>query len=981
VQAFLTAASIFASMPRGTGGAPILPAGDDRSKRFRGTNVLTEAIVREIASISLVLAAAWGLALPGHAAPPQEAAATPSPAEERVLENDKLRVRLRSNLTFSVEDLGAQVTWGSDPWENAAGRIHLRGKRGEAISVSLNSAGHRKIETLAPAGRGDGVLISLSDFRSRMGPVRSDRDPGAQLSLALQILLAKDAPNLILRIQDLQNRSQYWDVESVEWPLRLFPVRTVTDDGYVVFPEQEGMLVPSRFEQGYFRYLNWIWERIAGQAAIFDQSSMPWYGAKLGRSSYLCIIETPDDVAYGVIANDVRAPEQPAAPASAVPAATTALFAPRISAIWPYWRTVKGELGYARVANYIFQPNGGYVEMCNTYRAYAEKTGKVVTLKQKIAANPKVERLIGAPNFEIQVVANRALAPQYQSLSGPVYDGYHRLQTSFDQITAIIHDLKDNLGVDRAVIRIAGWGRKGYDNDRPVDQATEVNLEAGGAEKLAAAIAAAKATGFLGGLWDNYRNFDLNAPSYDEKLIMRDAAGALINGFSSEAGFSQEICPLESLKLFQRNMTSYERILKPDLIYLDTIGGLPLIECYNPLHPLTRTGVREQRLNIMRVATGAGVVLGAEGPPQDWNLSVAHFYDEGGVRFGVEVPLWALVYHDCAMLYRQHASPYNYGLDNYGYSRGPWPAKFLRSILYGDQSSWTISNAAYWAWRKTFTRINDVLAPHQRRLAFDRLADHRFLTPDFLVQRSNFSSGVEVTVNYGEFPFKFEDGSELPAYGYRVKDQSPEGRSFAGSVEVEVAPSATPKAAQRLRNEKVSVTDVVLRPGESETVSPKRPGVTVYFQSGSLEVMPVGGRAAKVAVQRGETRRETAAPRIVRNTGSSELHYARVDFLGSGSTETWGAGGLAPHYKMIYEDRLARVYDIRIPAHTNEPQHTHHDRVVICLSGAKLSHLYPDGREEPSTLATGEVAWRRGATHIGQNLGDTDLWVIAIEPK
>ena len=705
-------------------------------------------------------------------------------SEDRVLANRHLSVRLHANLTLSVEDLSTDVAWGSDPWENSAGRVHLRGKHDESVTVSLGSAAQKKIDAIP-----DGLQISLSDFRSKMGPVRGDRDPGARLSPVLQILLAKDSPDLTLRIQDLQNRSQYWEVEMVEWPLRLFPVRTVTDDGYVVFPEQEGLLIPSRFEQGYFRYLNWIWERIAGQAAVFDQISMPWYGARLGQSSFICIVETPDDVAFGVIANDVRSPEQPPAPASAVPAATTALSSPRLSAVWPYWHSVKGELGYPRVAHYIFQPHGGYVEMCKTYRAYAEKTGRLVTLKQKIAANPKVEKLIGAPNFEIQVVANRTLAPQYQSLSGPVYDGYHRLQTSFDQITAMIHDMKENLGVERAVIRIAGWGRKGYDNDRPVDAATRVNTEAGGPEKLAAAIAAAKAAGFLGGLWDNYRNFDLNSPGYDEKLIIRDVEGALVNGFSSEAGFSQEICPLEAVKLFQRNMDSYQRTLKPDLIYLDTIGGLPLIECYNPLHPLTRSGTREQRLNIMRVATNAGAVLGAEGPPQDWNLKVADFYDESNPKFGIEVPLWGLVYHDCAMLYRQHSTPYNYGMDNYSYSRGTWPAKFLRGILYGDQSSWTVSNSAYWAWRKTFKAINDVLSTHQRRLAFDRLVNHQFVTPDYLVQRTNFSSGVEVTVNYGEFPFKLEDGTELPAYGYRVKDKAAGGHSFAGSVDTEVVPA------------------------------------------------------------------------------------------------------------------------------------------------------------------------------------------------
>jgi hypothetical protein len=939
-----------------------------------------------MARLVTILVAAISLPLAASAQQAAVSRAPQSSSDDRVLANGKPRLHVRSNLTVLVEDLSTNVTWGSDPWENSAGRIHLRGKRGEAIALNLSSALQKKLSATS-GPEAEGVEMTLNDFRSRMGPVRTDRDPGAQLSLVLQILLAKDRPEVAFRVQSFENRSPYWTVETIEWPLRLFPVRTVDDDGYVVFPEQEGMLIPSRFEQGYFRYLNWIWERIAGQAAIFDQSSMPWFGARLGQSSFLCIIETPDDAAYGVIANDVRAPEQPAAPASAVPAASTTLYSPRLSAIWPYWRSVKGELGYARVANYIFQPRGGYVEMCKTYRAYAEKTGKVVTLRQKIAANPKLDRLIGAPNFEIQVVANRALAPQYQSLSGPVYDGYHSLQTSFDQITGIVHDLKDNLGVDRAVIRIAGWGRKGYDNDRPVDAASQVNEEAGGAEKLAAALATARAAGFLGGLWDNYRNFDLNSPSYDDKLIIRDEDGTLINGFSSEAGFSQEICPLESLKLFRRNMESYQRDFQPGLIYLDTIGGLPLIECYNPLHPLTRAGVREQRLKIMQVATDGGVVLGAEGPPQDWNAKAVDFYDEGGARFGIEVPLWGLVYHDSVMLYRQHASPYNYGMDNYGYSRGPWPVKFLRSILYGDQSSWTVSNAAYWAWRNTFKQINDVLAPHQRRLAFDQLVSHRFLTPDFLVQSTEFSSGVHVTVNYGEFPFQLQDGTQLGAQSYRVEDRAPGGHSFSGSVTTQVVSDgstgsgAAPKVSEKIRNDKVVATEIVLQPGKSEMVKGDLPGVTVYFDPGTVEVTPAGGRAEKIIVKPGLTRRESSGPRIIRNISSSPIHYVRVDFPERGSGETWGRAGLAPRYQVLYEDRLARVYDIRIPAHTNEPQHTHHDRVVICLSGAKLEHLMPDGRRDPSTLATGEVAWRRASTHVGQNLGDTDLWVVAVEPK
>jgi hypothetical protein len=132
--------------------------------------------------VTIILA---GLSL--HAAP-QQARGSAAQGEERVLTNGKLRVHVRANLTVSVEDLVTNVTWGSDPWENSAGRVHLRGKHGETINVSLGSAGQKKIDAISPPGA-DGVQFSLEDFRSRLGPVRNDRDPGARLSLVLQVLV------------------------------------------------------------------------------------------------------------------------------------------------------------------------------------------------------------------------------------------------------------------------------------------------------------------------------------------------------------------------------------------------------------------------------------------------------------------------------------------------------------------------------------------------------------------------------------------------------------------------------------------------------------------------------------------------------------------------------------------------------------------------------------------------------------------------
>ena len=187
--------------------------------------------------------------------------------------------------------------------------------------------------------------------------------------------------------------------------------------------------------------------------------------------------------------------------------------------------------------------------------------------------------------------------------------------------------------------------------------------------------------------------------------------------------------------------------------------------------------------------------------------------------------------------------------------------------------------------------------------------------------------------------------------------------------------------AEVLHNDKVVVMEYKLSPGETVGVHGDHPAVTVYFGGNSVRFEPGAGAPTETAVKRGDTVYSPAQAGQIKNTGNTELHFVRVEFLTAGLPETWGRTGLAPNYKMLIENQYTRTYDIRIPAHTNEPQHTHHARVVVCLSGAVLKHKMPDGSEEPSTLKTGEVAWRRGATHIGQNLGDTDLWVIAVEPK
>jgi hypothetical protein len=186
---------------------------------------------------------------------------------------------------------------------------------------------------------------------------------------------------------------------------------------------------------------------------------------------------------------------------------------------------------------------------------------------------------------------------------------------------------------------------------------------------------------------------------------------------------------------------------------------------------------------------------------------------------------------------------------------------------------------------------------------------------------------------------------------------------------------------EKVRNDKVLVVEQTLAPGDAVTLSADRPGVLVYLDDGRIEATPVGRKLRTEAVKRGEAVFQPSRSGVVKNVGSSELRIVSVEYLDKGALETWGTVGLAPDYKLLFENQYGRVYDIRMAAGKSEPLHSHHSRVVICLSGAELEHEMPDGRKETSSLKTGEIAWRQAATHIGHNLDKTDLWVIAVEPK
>ena len=175
-------------------------------------------------------------------------------------------------------------------------------------------------------------------------------------------------------------------------------------------------------------------------------------------------------------------------------------------------------------------------------------------------------------------------------------------------------------------------------------------------------------------------------------------------------------------------------------------------------------------------------------------------------------------------------------------------------------------------------------------------------------------------------------------------------------------------SVEKIKNERVIAHEITLQPGEVEPAGGGRPSVTVYLTDGVVVTAPSKSSSTAKVIP-GVTYYREAKGESIKAAGSAPVRFVRIEFLGGGDDFVWGTKGFAPDYKLLRENRYARVYNIRIPAGGSEPQHTHRDRVVVCLSGAKLRHVLPDGHEEDSSIATNDCLWRKAQTHVGKISG------------
>jgi hypothetical protein len=620
-----------------------------------------------------------------------------------------------ARMTARLIGYGPATVWFADARLESQGTI--ASMRGKALPASLKAAGGLLEVTLDTAD----AAIAVVDRRSGHRWTQRPRQPAIVLDAkpadgGFDLVLLEPAEMLkISAAVRLDAKRPELSVElSATGPLQGFidfPHPFATDkDTLLILPVNEGICYPAADATLH----PMEYQLYSGHGLC-----MGWYGQTDGHRAALTMVETPDDARVVLPRNQ------------------------GLLSLVPRWESQRGQFGPTRRIRYVFFDDGGYVAMAKRYRQFAKETGLLKTLAEKRRANPNVDLLVGAVNVWCWE--------------------------------------RDAVGICRE-LQAAGIRQILWSNWAEPETLRQLNAM----------------EGVLTSRYDIYQ--DLMDPAQFPKLrwvhpdwttagwpkdIILDAAGQWIHGWEVETKDGRMVpCGV----LCDRQAVSYARERIPAELkthpyrcrFIDTTTASPWRECYHPDHPMTRTESRHWKMELLRtVSEECSLVTGSETgheaavpyvhyfegmlslgpyrvddagrnmqrivdevPPQVAKFQTGHFY---------RLPLWELVYHDCVVA-QWYWGDYNNKLPRVWDRRDQWNA------LYGTPPMFMFNRKLWRENRDRFVQSYQAATTVARETGYVEMVSHEWLTPDHAVQQTRFANGVEVTVNFGEKPFKTEEG-------------------------------------------------------------------------------------------------------------------------------------------------------------------------------------------------------------------------------
>lgn len=499
------------------------------------------------------------------------------------------------------------------------------------------------------------------------------------------------------------------------WPGQM-EFSTKSRDWYTVINNRQGLLIPNDWKYDVHKI---VFDGQMCSAGAF----MPWFGQVRPGAAYIGIVCEPWDAGY-----QVKHPAQS-----------------DYCHVSVRWLPSLGKMAYKRTIKYRFMKNGDYNALCKVYREYAKEKALLVTLKEKAAKNPLVEKFIGSAIVHTEIKKHITPDSSY-------YDKEHPEENdslvSFAEREKQMRKLKE-LGLGKVYLHLDGWGNPGYDNQHP--DYLPACEEAGGWQGMKTLSDSMEEMNYMFAIHDQYRDYYFDAETYDPEFSMVSPEGKKPEFARWAGGWQTYICASQSPLYLRRNFTElFKHGIHLEGTYLDVFTCNEADECAHPWHKMSRKECIEYRKNCFDFLNANNIIPSSE-EVTDWavpSLVTAHYgpysfmLEQEGHTLGIPVPLFNLVYHDCIVLPWMMDSDKPEG-DYMLYALLNGGAAYLNCELEGEGLEREIKRYK-------------VVAELQEKVACCEMVRHEFLEDSYNKQKAVFANQTEVIIDLAEGTYKIQ---------------------------------------------------------------------------------------------------------------------------------------------------------------------------------------------------------------------------------
>ena len=418
--------------------------------------------------------------------------------------------------------------------------------------------------------------------------------------------------------------------------------------------------------------------------------------------------------------------------------------------------------------HYSFTSNN-YVGIAKRYREYAIKQGIFISLKEKIAANPEVVKLLGGRALQFMQYWGKGdenIQEDYWATDSQV-DTYRKeyLNFTFKEVMEKIRLAEKKLKFSKGMVLLRGWMHGGYDSAHPDIWPIESKL--GTEEELKQIMQSSK---YLTVLHDNYQDFYSTAESFPRGVVHRKD-GTLMSGgvwFGKQAYITNS---RDGVKYAKRNVNQLLEI-GPSGHFVDCVPNNPLHESYEPDNELSRLQDMQAKYDILKVFHDQTMVMGSE-HFGDFCVPLLHWIEHSQARIeGETIPLWQLVFHDSVFACRYNtfdeSKPYPSWLEDMLYGNF---LRFWIPLEFGTDEEYKFSYLIGWGGgaytEDDFKSTYHVDKWHQK-IGLEEMTSHRFLTDDNKVEEAIYGDKYRIIVNFDENP-RSVDGKKLKPFDYKLE--------------------------------------------------------------------------------------------------------------------------------------------------------------------------------------------------------------------